>query len=433
FANGRALDVVVFGLVDASSSHDVVITYADRTGVLYRDRLAGKYEAMPIEQLRPGARGLLAQDLDADGSIDLVAGGTSGLTILLNRGGDRFEAAGTPTAAAPPPTRALALADFENRGLTDIVAKGLVLRNGALGRFPAPGSSARASVLANAIAMVTADFDGDGRVDAAAIAADGSLHLLRNETRTKNRWVRIALTGVKNPKLAPQAHVEVKVGARYQKQTYDGVQLAFGIRDATEIDTVRITWPNGLIQNEMNQPVGRALVYKEAPRLSGSCPMIFTWNGRGFQFITDVLGVAPLGASSGDGTYFPVDHDEYVQIPSGGMAVRNGAYEIRITEELREVSYLDQVQLIAADHPAAIDLFTNDKFKSPPFPEFRLFGAERRVHAAAARDGRGADVRAALAARGRPHPAGFKRGYAGVPERHTPDLRSRPDARRHLP
>ena len=47
--------------------------------------------------------------------------------------------------------------------------------------------------------------------------------------------------------------------------------------------------------------------------------MIFTWNGERFEFITDVLGVAPLGASAGDGEYFPVDHDEYVQIPGEAL------------------------------------------------------------------------------------------------------------------
>ena len=84
----------------------------------------------------------------------------------------------------------------------------------------------------------------------------------------------------------------------------------------TAVDMVRITWPNGLIQNETNQAANKTYKYKEAQRLSGSCPMIWTWNGREFEFITDVLGVAPLGASDGEGTYFPVDHDEYVQIPA---------------------------------------------------------------------------------------------------------------------
>ena len=102
----------------------------------------------------------------------------------------------------------------------------------------------------------------------------------------------------------------------YRSQFYTGVPLLFDAADHTTIDTVRITWPNGLIQNEIQQADQSARhVYEEAQRLSGSCPMIWTWNGHEFQFITDVLGVAPLGASDGDGSYFPVDHDEYVQIP----------------------------------------------------------------------------------------------------------------------
>ena len=129
------------------------------------------------------------------------------------------------------------------------------------------------------------------------------------------------------------------------------------------VDVVRITWPNGLIQNETMQAAGRGYTYQEEQRLSGSCPMIWTWNGRAIQFITDVLGVAPLGASDGEGTYFPVDHDEYVSIPGDALAPVDGHYDIRVTEELSEVSYLDQIQLLAVDHPAATEIFTNEKFK----------------------------------------------------------------------
>jgi hypothetical protein len=185
---------------------------------------------------------------------------------------------------------------------------------------------------------------------------------------------------------------------------------------------VRITWPNGLIQNEPQQAADRTLAVKEAPRLSGSCPMIFTWDGTGFRFITDVLGVAPLGASAGDGEYFPVDHDEFVQIPGEALVASGGRYQLRITEELREVAYLDAVHLIAVDHPAGVDLFTNDKFKGPPFPEFRLFGVERRVYPVAARDGEGRDVLARLTARDRTYPDAFPRTASGIAEPHTLDL-----------
>jgi tetratricopeptide (TPR) repeat protein len=417
FVAARAVDAFAFNLINETSGHDIVVSYADRGGVVYRDLLAGKYRADTVAALPAGARSIVAQDIDHDGWLDLVAADSNRAVVLLNRDG-QFEAATAPPLAGPGPRRAVALADFENRGVGDLVVDGAVLRNLGLGRFAAPGST----VLANAVALTTADFDNDGRDDAAAIAADGTLHLLHNDTTTSNAWLRVTLNGVKNARLAPEAQIEVKHGRRYQKKTYTGVPLVFGLRDATEIDTVRITWPNGLIQNEVRQPVSRAAAYKEAQRLSGSCPMIFTWDGRGFRFITDVLGVAPLGASSGDGTYFPVDHDEYVQIPGDALKVTDGAYEVRMTEELREVSYLDQVQLIAVDHPKAVGLFTNDKFKSPPFPEFRLFGAETRVYPVRALDGEGRDVRAKLVAKDRTYPDTFTRDHSGVAELHTLDL-----------
>lgn len=420
FVAGRALDAVAFDMINDTSGHDVVVSYADRAGVVYRDMLAGKYRADTVDALPAGTRSIVAQDIDHDGWLDIVAAADRLLVLRGHEGRFTPVEAGAGGAQGPPGAapRSTALADFENRAVSDVVVDGAVRRNQGLGRVGAP----HATVLAGAVAVATADFDGDGRQDAAAIAADGSLHLLRNETTTGNAWLRVTLTGVKNAKLAPEAQVEVKSGARYQKKTYTGVPLDFGLRDAREIDTVRITWPNGLIQNELRQPVNRAVTYKEAQRLSGSCPMIFTWDGAGYRYITDVLGVAPLGASSGDGTYFPVDHDEYVQIPGEALKLKDGAYEVRITEELREVAYLDQVQLVAVDHPAAVDLFTGDRFKSPPFPEFRLYGAGSRAYPVRARDGEGRDVRDTLTAKDGRYPDAFARDYAGVAALHTLDL-----------
>ena len=144
--------------------------------------------------------------------------------------------------------------------------------------------------------------------------------------------------------------------------------------------------------------------------------MIFTWNGERFEFITDVLGVAPLGASSGDGQYFPVDHDEYISIPGAALQPRGGEYEVRVTEELREVSYIDQIRLLALDHPAAVDVVTNEKFKSPPFPSSACSPPASRIHPV------NTDVRAALARRDRVYPDNFRRDQTGVAEMHTLDL-----------
>jgi len=370
FVSGHARDAVRFDLEPDTPGFDLVISYDDRRGVLYRDRLVGHYEAVPLDQLPAGSGHLVARDVNHDGRTDLLAAGL----LLLNRPG-KFEVQPAPPDEAMPPHEVLA------------------------------------------------DFDGNGRLDRAHIEdGDGRITIRHDVTPDYGNWIEVALTGEKNPKAAVNAKVEVKAGTSYEKVTYSGVPAVFRLGNRTKVDTVRITWPNGLVQNETNQPVNKVDSIKEAPRLAGSCPTIFAWNGSGFQFITDVLGVAPLGASSGDGEFFPVDHQEYVSIPAEAMQQRDGAYEVRVTEELREVSYLDQIKLVALDHPADTEIVTNEKFKSPPFPDFRLFGVKRKVYPVAARDSNGADVRAAVLKRDGVYPDSFRRDIAGVAEMHHLDL-----------
>src|SRR5262249_15795552 len=149
-------------------------------GVIYRDLLGGKYRAIDLPALPAGSRSLLAQDVDYDGWLDLAAAGPSGPVLLLGRDGSVTAAA----VAAPRATSILA-ADFETRAVADLVSGGVVLRNQSQAKFAAPGTP----VLANAVALVAADFDNDGRIDAAGISADGSLHLLHNDTDTRNAFV----------------------------------------------------------------------------------------------------------------------------------------------------------------------------------------------------------------------------------------------------
>ncbi len=374
FVPGDALSAVLFATRGDTAAGDVVVSYADRPGVLYRDKLNGVFENTDLPLLRAGSGSLEVQDINHDGLLDLVSYSPS-VEALINSAHNvnapaEFKLASKPDLRAPP---------------------------------------------------VRADFNGDSREDYARILPDGSLHVYTNASPGQ-RWLTVQIHGVKNLKQAEGATVEMKSGAFYDKRVAQGVPLSFAIDGRADVDTIRITWPNGLIQNEPHQKSGELLNIAEAQRLSGSCPMIFTWNGDKFEFITDVLGVAPLGASSGDGDYFPVDHDEYVQIPGSALKARDGNYRVHITEELHEVSYLDQVRLIAVDHPAATTIYTNDKFKSPPYPEFRLFGAKRKVHPIRAIDAHQVDATARLAAQDQTYPTAFRHNTAGVAELHTLDL-----------
>jgi tetratricopeptide (TPR) repeat protein len=413
FVAGHAVDGATFELIPDNTETDVAVEYDDGRLVIYHDKLLGKYEAQTVLGHWGGLSALQPFDINNDGWTDLVVTTASGIRLLINDHGKLVESNDLPDATGP-----LVLTDLANRSLADLVVNNKVYRNLGQGKL----EQASAGELAPAVALATADFDGDGRSDIAAITKDGDLQILDNQTNTKNNFLEVRLEGVKNLKQAMGAVVEVKTGAWYQKRTYTGVPIVFGLRDYTVVDTVRITWPNGMVQNEIAQAPGHEIAYKEKPRLSGSCPMIFAWNGSSFKFITDVLGVAPLGASNGDGKYFPVNHREYIQIPGSSLEKRDDHYEIRITEELREVSYLDKIQLIAVDHRAGETILTNDKFKAPPFPEFRLFGVEHRIYPATARGNHGEDVLPRLLKTDGEYVDTFAHDSSGVAELHYLDL-----------
>ena len=367
FVNGHALDVVTTAIRVDTAARDVIATYADRSAVLYRDILNGQFQSNPLNVLPVGAKSLDAVDFDHDGLLDLISFAPAKLALR------------------------------NNAGVFETVTKPVSL--------PSP---------------IRADFNGDKREDYISLMPDGSVHLFQNAS-SDQRWMTVRITGVKNGKTGDNATVEMKSGAYYEKKIYHGTPLAFAVDGRDDVDAIRITWPNGLIQNEAHQKID-ALTIPEAQRLSGSCPMIFTWDGERYRFITDVLGVAPLGASSGDGNYFPVDHDEYIQIPGDALQPHNGKYSVHITEELHEVSYLDQVRLIAVDHPRDQQIYTNDKFKSPPYPEFRLFASAEKIYPVRAIGARGVDATARLTRIDHAYSDSFQHNSSGVAELHTLDL-----------
>jgi len=390
--------------------------------VLYRNT-GGKFVRYPAKLLTGRFDAAVWMDVDHDYDLDLILLGPQP-ALMRNQGAagwaDRTEdfpfVKGTVTSARKlrviPDSKAFDLAVFYRDRAP------VLYRDQLGGRYTVEAFNGRPA--ANGM-QVDADFDATGRLDRARIDADGSIHFLRSQSE-QGHWIRVQLKGVRSLKLAQGALVEMKVGTLYRRQFYNGVPLTFDAGDHTSVDVIRITWPNGLIQNEVQQATNQTHIYQEAQRLSGSCPMIWTWNGREFEFITDVLGVAPLGARDGDGSYFPVDHEEYVQIPGAALQPINNQYEVRVTEELSEVSYLDQIQLYAVDHRTGTEIFTNEKFKGPPYPEFRLFSVERRIYPKTALDDHGADVLPQLIAKDQRYPDHFRRSETGVADLHSLDL-----------
>lgn len=113
FVAAKALDAVRFDLEPDTPGFDLVVSYAGRPGVLYRDRLGGTYQAVPLDALPAGAHGLVAEDFNHDSFTDLQfePGG-----FLLNRAGTLTAAPRTGPAAFPATAAA---ADFSGNGRLD--------------------------------------------------------------------------------------------------------------------------------------------------------------------------------------------------------------------------------------------------------------------------------------------------------------------------
>jgi len=243
--------------------------------------------------------------------------------------------------------------------------------------------------------VVRADATGDG-VDDLVVADGEGLRVL--EAEADDHVVRLELQGVKDNRRGLGAVVELRAGPLYQRWYWDGRPRSVSAGTADQLDVLRVTWPNGVVQTQTDLPAPGAYTLKQRPGLVGSCPFLYAWNGEEYEFISDVLGITPLGLPIDHHRLVPPDHDEYVLVRGDQLAPKDGFYELQFTEELREVTYLDRIRLDVVDHPADVEIHPNERFTFPPFPEAHTH-AVRDLHAPArAVDQEGRDWTAALAA-----------------------------------
>ena len=82
----------------------------------------------------------------------------------------------------------------------------------------------------------------------------------------------------------------------------------------SKADLVHLRWPDGVMQCELNVAANQKLNLAENNRKTGSCPVLFTWNGQRFVCIGDFLGGGGLGYLVAPGVYSQPDRDEAVAI-----------------------------------------------------------------------------------------------------------------------
>jgi tetratricopeptide (TPR) repeat protein len=345
---------------------DLAFTHMDPTGIsVWRNKLGKSFEPVTLPATDfASAFGIAAFDYDDDGWVDLAAvgktkDGKGEIKLFRNLGPDGFKDV---------------TADV---GLDNIQLK-------------------------NPRALLTADYDGDGATDLLITQNHGPAVLLRNQGGNKNNWLRLSLKGLNDNKSAIGTKVEVFSAGNRQKFEIAGssgylgqnsTDIVVGLGDAKEADVVRMLWPTGVLQDEIEVAGNREQKYLEIDRRGSSCPTLFVWDGHHYQLVGDMLGAGVVGHWVGPNQRNIARPQEYIKLDRNSVVEKDGKLSFRFMEPLEEAVYLDQVKLLAVDHPANMDVYPNEYFASnPPYPEFKVVASQNAKPPVAAHDEHGHDV-----------------------------------------
>jgi tetratricopeptide (TPR) repeat protein len=387
---------------DVDDDQDVDLIFVTRKGeVMAAASLrGGRFQVVRVEAAPAGTFDVALGDLNGDGRLDLALAAPAGVSVARNEGSFRFAAVSAepvlPARVQWPSAggTALWIADLDNDGRLDLLAaeeRGAVLGiNTGDFAFSAAEGPIRPLVDAGVRPVAVLLVDGDGRLD--AVCSSGEHGVARNIGGTGRSLVLVP-EGVENNRDGVGLTVELLAGARYLRADGIGRPIHLGLGDEGRVDALRVRWPNGILQAVMDAKPDARMPLKEKAGLVGSCPFLYTWNGERFEFVTDILTVTPLGLPVAPGMYVPPNWDESIRVTSEQFTPdTSGFLTAQVTEELREVTYLDQVRLYALDHPDAVEVQPNEKFQFPPFPEFGWHVLDGARTPRRALDWRGRDV-----------------------------------------
>jgi tetratricopeptide (TPR) repeat protein len=403
YNNDRAVDILVPGLGPA-------VLENPREGKF----VVKKPWSSPMPARIAGAAVL---DFDHDGWMDAAfthSGWTNGKSVTLwrNDRGKKSDPVEFPKVEWREAFGVAAI-DYDNDGWVDLVAVGETKDGkGEVRLFRNLGADGFKDVttdvgldkiqLKEPRAIITGDYDNDGATDLLITQNHGPAVLLRNEGGNQNHWLRLSLKGLADNKSAIGTKVEVFAGGNRQKFEIAGSNgylgqnspyLTVGLGDAKQADIVRMLWPTGVLQDEINIAGDKQQNFTEMDRRGSSCPTLFVWNGARYEFVADMLGAGVVGHWVGPNQRDVPRPVEYIKVDRNTIRDRDGKLSFRFMEPLEEAVYLDQARLLAVDHPTDLDVYPNEYFASnPPYPEFKVVVSRDARPPADAWDEHGHDV-----------------------------------------
>ena len=397
---------------DYNNDRAVDLLTTSPSPTIFENPREGKFKERQFWTEHPPSVGVAVLDFDHDGWMDLAFThqDSPAITLWRNNHGRSFEQVTLPKTNW---ARAYGVAaiDYDNDGWVDLVAVGIPPQaqvdlpnhaeihpwRGEIKLFRNLGPDGWKDVTADVgldkihlqdpRAIITADFDNDGATDLLITQNHGPAVLLKNEGGNKNNWLRLALKGLNSNKSAIGTKVEVfSDGIRQKYEIYgsngylgqNSPYLTVGLGQAKQADVVRMLWPGGVLQDEVDVAANKQAEFTELDRRGSSCPTLFVWDGNHYELVADILGAGVVGHWVAPGERNIPRPTEWVKVDRNTIQEKDGKLSFRLMEPMEEVVYLDQVRLLAVDHPANQEVYPNEYFASnPPYPEFKVITSKK--------------------------------------------------------
>ncbi len=417
-----------FAWADLDADGDPDAALLDAAGLLHvfvnRRHRVPQFQLQPLPDSVGSVQAIAVADLNQDATLDLIllrADGTLS-RLSLDEGGWEAEVLAQWPDFSTTGTQSTLLfaADLDNNGDLDLTAS--TPRGTRVWLSTASGLQ-RLPLIDVRVTSV-ADLSGEGRLDLIGVSSNGQARLLVNRgvmdyysTSIRPRAAQ-AFGDRRINSFGIGGEIEIRAGLLYQKQLIHGPPVHFGLGEHPQVDVVRIIWPNGTVQAEFNLSGANETILTRQ-RLKGSCPWVFTFDGEGMQFVTDFLWRTALGLRiNAQGKAAVIHSEDWIKIRGDQLAPRDGFYDVRITADLWETHFFDQVALMVVDHPEGTEVFVDERFTLPA-PQPAVYAMRPLRPVAWARDHAGRDVTALISARDERFLDTFELGpYQGIAGEH---------------
>ena len=342
---------VAWGDYDADGDPDLYIANYGSSNRLLRNDGGGVFTDVAFGPLADAGNGtgVAWGDYDNDTELDLYVANYGGANMLLRNDAGVFTDVATGELADAGNGTGVAWGDYDVDGDLDLY----VVNDGSANRLLRNlGGDEFLDVTTPPLddagegqGAAWGDFDRDGRLDLAVMNRNGANLLLRGRISNTSNFLHVTLEGTVSNRSGIGARIrivtsdgqqvrEVSGGSGYLSQ--NSLTEEFGMGMVSQVDTLEIRWPSGVVNTYYSLSVGQFRSFTESPPPSapsgvsvtpGEAELAVSWASVGDPQLDHYRVERDTSAAFGAGTVeFVTTDTSYVDVPL--IEIRDYYYRI---------------------------------------------------------------------------------------------------------